>query len=142
MKTTVVNPKNVERKWYILDAEGQTLGRIATKIADVLRGKDKPTFNPAHDNGDFVIVINADKVKLTGKKMSQKMYYRHSKYAGGLKQETAAELVSRKPTMLVTKAVSGMLPKNKLREVLMDKLKVYTGSEHPHEAQKPTELKI
>lgn len=142
MKTTVVNPKNIERKWFLVDAEGKTLGRLAVAIADILRGKNKPEYNPAHNNGDYVVVINADKVKLTGKKMDQKMYYRHSKYAGGFKEETAQELMDRKPTMILTKAVSGMLPKNKLRDVFLENLKVYAGTEHPHEAQQPINLDL
>lgn len=142
MKTTVVNPKNIERKWFLVDAEGKALGRLAVAIADILRGKNKPEYNPAHNNGDYVVVINADKVMLTGKKMDQKMYYRHSKYAGGFKEETAKELMARKPEMVLTKAVSGMLPKNKLRDDFLDNLKVYAGTEHPHEAQQPINLDL
>lgn len=142
MKTTVVNPKNIERKWFLVDAEGKTLGRLAVAIADILRGKNKPEYNPSHNNGDYVVVINADKVKLTGNKMDQKMYYRHSKYAGGFKEETAAELMARKPEMILTKAVSGMLPKNKLRDDFLENLKVYAGTEHPHEAQQPINLDL
>jgi len=140
--TTFKNPKEIERNWYILDAEGKTLGRFMTKVADVLRGKNKPTFSPNHDVGDFVIIINAEKIILTGKKWDQKKYYRHSKYPGGLKEEPASKLRVRKPEIIIQKAIQGMLPKNKLRDEFLKKLKVYAGSEHPHEAQKPINLEV
>lgn len=142
MKTTFVNTKEVDRKWYIFDAEGKTLGRFATEIANILRGKSKPSFSPNHDNGDFVIVINADKFHLTGKKMDEKMYYRHSGYLGGLKEETAKEVLAKKPEKIVFEAIKGMIPRTRLRKDILAKLKVYAGSEHPHEAQKPINLEL
>ena len=142
MKTTIVNPKNIERKWYIVDAQGKTLGRLSTVIADVLRGKNKTHFSPSHDTGDHVIVINADKIVLTGKKLEQKKYYRHSQYAGGLKEINAKDLLVKKPTMVLQHAISGMLPKNKLRDVVMSKLYLYADSTHPHESQQPINLEL
>lgn len=138
MRTTyMAKPNEVERKWYVVDAEGQTLGRLASEVASLIRGKHKPQFTPHVDTGDFVIVINADKVVLTGKKWQQKKYYRHSGYLGGLKVTTAKEMLQKRPERLVELAVHGMLPKNKLGHALKTKLKVYAGSEHPHAAQKP-----
>jgi len=138
MRTTyMAKPNEVERKWYVIDAEGQTLGRLASEAAALIRGKHKPQFTPHVDTGDFVIVINADKVVLTGKKLQQKKYYRHSQYPGGLKTTTAGEMLNKKPARLIELAVRGMLPKNKLGHQLKTKLKVYAGAEHPHAAQKP-----
>lgn len=142
MKTTIKKITEVERQWYILDAKDKTLGRIATVIADKIRGKDKPIFSPHADYGDFVIVINADKVRLSGKKMSDKIYYTHSGYLGHLKEEKAENLLVRKPTRVLELAVSGMLPKNKLRAKFMEKLKLYAGESHPHEAQQPKNLEL
>jgi len=138
MRTTfMAKPNSVEAKWYVVDAAGQTLGRLASEVASIIRGKHKPQFTPHVDTGDFVIVINAEKVRLTGKKWHQKKYYRHSKYPGGLKVTTAAQMRDRTPERLVELAVHGMLPKNRLGEKLKHKLKVYAGSEHPHAAQNP-----
>ena len=140
-KTQSANKDTVERKWYVLDADGQTLGRMCTKIATVLRGKHKPSYTPHVDCGDNVIVINAEKVRLTGSKMEQKVYLTYSGYPGGQKSKTAAELMAKKPYAMVEKAVKGMLPKNKLGRAMFKKLYVYAGAEHPHAAQKPEELK-
>lgn len=138
MRTTyMAKPLEVERKWYIVDAEGQTLGRLASEVASILRGKLKPEFTPHVDAGDFVVVINADKVKLTGKKLSDKIYYTHSLYPGGLKSKTAGEMLATRPDRMFELAVKGMLPKNRLGRQIFTKLKVYAGSEHPHAAQKP-----
>lgn len=138
MRTTyMAKPGEVERKWYLVDAEGKTLGRLASEVASLLRGKHKPQFTPHVDTGDFVIVINADKVVLTGKKWQQKKYYRHSGYLGGLKVTTAQQMIQTKPERMVELAVHGMLPKNRLGNALKRKLKVYAGSEHPHAAQNP-----
>jgi large subunit ribosomal protein L13 len=144
MKTTKMLTRDIaEQKWYVVDAEGQILGRMATKIADVLRGKNKPTFTPNADIGDFVIVVNAEKVKLTGKKMTDKVYYRHSGYMGGLKSTTPEkELGGTHPERIVEWAVRGMLPKTRLGDRLFTKLKVYTGPEHPHKAQCPQALAV
>lgn len=138
MRTTyMAKPQEVERKWYIVDAEGQTLGRIASEVATILRGKHKPEFTPHVDAGDFVIVLNADKVKLSGNKLRDKIYYRHSMYPGGLKKTTAGEMLNKRPERMFELAVKGMLPKNRLGRQLFTKLKVYAGTEHPHQAQKP-----
>jgi large subunit ribosomal protein L13 len=142
MKTYIPKKDEVNQKWYIVDAKDKTLGRISTEIANKLRGKDKPVFSPHMDCGDFVIVINSQHVKLTGKKMKEKMYYRHSGYPGGLKKASAEKVNSEKPTKLIEHAVSGMLPKNKLRQVFMRKLKIYAGEEHPHAAQSPETLDL
>jgi large subunit ribosomal protein L13 len=144
MKTTKMLTRNeTDQKWYVVDAEGQILGRMATKIADVLRGKHKPTFTPNADIGDFVIVVNADKVKLTGKKMSDKVYYRHSGYMGGLKSTTPEKVLGgTHPERIVEWAVRGMLPKTRLGDRLFTKLKVYAGPEHPHKAQCPRSLAV
>ena len=141
MTTKVPKKEDIKREWYIVDAKDKVLGRIATVIADKLRGKGKPIFAPHVDCGDFVIVINSEKIKLTGKKLSDKMYYRHSGFPGHLKTEPAEKLLARKPTELLHLAVRGMLPKNKLRDKSMEKLKLYAGEVHPHEAQQPISLK-
>ncbi|OIJ17171.1 50S ribosomal protein L13 [Anaerobacillus alkalidiazotrophicus] len=138
MRTTyMAKPNQVERKWYVIDAEGQTLGRLASEVASILRGKNKPTFTPHVDTGDFVIIINAEKIHLTGKKLTDKIYYRHSNHPGGLKQRTALEMRTNRPTQMIELAVKGMLPKNTLGRKQGMKLHVYAGSEHPHQAQKP-----
>ncbi|QDX92177.1 50S ribosomal protein L13 [Brevibacterium sp. JNUCC-42] len=143
MRTTyMAKTQEVERKWYIVDAEGQTLGRIASEVASILRGKLKPEFTPHVDTGDFVIVLNADKIKLTGKKLTDKMYYRHSMHPGGLKATPAGEMLSKRPDRLFELAVKGMLPKNSLGRQMFSKLKVYAGTEHPHAAQKPEAWQI
>lgn len=135
MKTYVTKPAEVERKWYVIDAEGKVLGRIATEVADLLRGKNKPTFSPSVDTGDFVVVINADKIITTGKKEEAKKYYRHSWYPGGLKVRNLAELREKDATAPLKYAVKGMLPKNKLADQMIKRLKVYVGAEHPHSQQ-------
>jgi len=127
----------VDRKWLVVDAEGQTLGRLASEVAAILRGKHKPTFTPNVDTGDFVIVINADKIHLTGNKLDGKIYYRHTQFAGGLKTRTAGEMKEKYPTQMIELAVKGMLPKNSLGRKMFTKLNVYAGAEHPHAAQKP-----
>jgi large subunit ribosomal protein L13 len=131
-----------QRRWYVIDAQGKVLGRMASEIAKVLRGKNKPIFTPNVDAGDFVIVINARGVKLTGKKLQKKVYYRHTEYPGGIRERTAEKMLEEKPENLVLLAVKGMLPKNRLSRRLVTKLKVYAGPEHPHEAQKPQPLAI
>jgi large subunit ribosomal protein L13 len=131
-----------QRQWYVVDAQGKVLGRMASEIAKVLRGKNKPIFTPNADAGDFVIVINARGVKLTGKKLQQKVYYRHTDYPGGIRERTAEKMLEEKPEDLVRLAVKGMMPKNRLSRRLVTKLKVYAGPEHPHEAQKPQPLRI
>jgi large subunit ribosomal protein L13 len=141
MKTEVAI-KNFERQWFVVDAENLVLGRLATKVADVLRGKHKPTFTPSVDTGDFVIVLNADKIKLTGNKLSGKVYYSHSGFPGGIKATTASDMLARKPEEIIRKAVKGMLPKNKLARQMLKKLKVYASGSHPHEAQQPVELSL
>ena len=140
MKTWTAKPNELERRWYVVDAEGQNLGRLATRVADTLRGKRKPQYTPHVDTGDFVVVVNAEKVTVTGKKLEQKLYYRHSGYPGGLRVRTLAEQLERRPTEVLRKAVKGMLPKNRLASQQISKLKIYAGSEHPHEAQKPEPL--
>lgn len=143
MKTTKVAKKeDVTRDWYLVDVDSKVLGRVATEIANVLRGKNKPTFTPSVDTGDFVIVVNAEKIALTGKKMSDKIYYSHSGYVGGLKEITAGKLIDKKPEDLLKKAVKGMLPKNKLARHMLKKLKIYAGATHPHAAQTPKNLNI
>jgi large subunit ribosomal protein L13 len=141
-KTTLTPVKEIERDWYVVDAADQRLGRLATEIAQVLRGKKKPNYAPHMDTGDFVIVVNADKVTVTGKKSSQKLYHRHSGRPGGMKTETFDQLQKRIPERIVEKAVKGMLPKNALGRQLFTKLKVYAGAEHPHAAQNPAALLI
>ena len=142
MKTYVTKPAEVERSWYVVDAEGQTLGRLASKVAAVLRGKHKPIYSPSVDAGDFVIVINADKIQVTGRRMDQKMYYRHSGYPGGLREMTLKEQLERHPTRPVEIAVKGMLPKNSLGRQMIKKLKVYAGPDHPHAAQQPVPMEL
>ena len=136
----MANPDKVERKWYVVDADGQTLGRLASEIAKVLRGKNKPIYTPHIDTGDYVIVVNADKVKVTGKKLDQKIYYRHSDYVGGMKEFTLREMMDRKPERVIELAVKGMLPKGPLGRTMIKKLHVYAGPEHDHAAQKPEVL--
>ena len=142
MKTYLAPVNEIERKWYVVDAKDKILGRLATEIAHRLRGKHKPTFSPFIDNGDFIIVTNADRIQLTGKKWDDKKYYRHTGYMGGIKETTAKELLEKHPTDLITKAVKGMLPKNKIGRAQLKKLKVYAGAEHPHKAQQPAELTL
>lgn len=138
MSTTyMAKASEVERKWFVVDAAGQTLGRLASEVATILRGKHKPTFTPNVDTGDYVIVINAEKIHLTGNKLEDKIYYRHTQFSGGLKQRTAGEMVEKYPTKMIELAVKGMLPKNSLGRKMISKLNVYAGSEHPHAAQKP-----
>ena len=141
MKTYSAKPREIEQAWRLVDADGRTLGRLATEIADVLRGKHKPVYTPHVDTGDFVVVVNAEKVRVTGKKLEQKIYYRHSGYPGGLRQRTLAEQLERRPEEVIRRAVRGMLPKNKLAAAQLRKLKVYAGPEHPHAAQNPAPLK-
>ena len=138
MKTFSLKNSEVSRDWVVFDASDKVLGRFATKIADKLRGKDKPTFTPHVDGGDFVVVINADKVKVTGNKAEQKKYYKHSLYPGGLKEKSYKEVLESTPERIIENAVKGMLPKNKLGKSIIKKLKVYSGSEHPHESQNPS----
>ena len=140
MKTYMANPDKIERKWYVVDAEGQTLGRLSAEIAKVLRGKNKPVFTPHIDTGDYVVVVNAAKVKVTGKKLDQKVYYHHSDYVGGMKETTLREMLNKKPERVIELAVKGMLPKGPLGRQMIKKLHVYAGAEHAHEAQKPEVL--
>ena len=140
MNTYMPNPDKVEKKWYLVDAEGQTLGRLSSEIAKVLRGKNKPEFTPFVDVGDYVVVINADKIKVTGKKLDQKIYYRHSGYVGSLKETTLKEMLAKKPEKVIELSVKGMLPKGPLGRQMLTKLHVYAGSEQPHAAQKPEVL--
>ena len=140
MNSYMANPDKVERKWYVVDADGQTLGRLASEVAKVLRGKNKPIYTPHIDTGDYVIVVNADKVKVTGKKLDQKIYYRHSDYVGGMKEFTLREMMDRKPERVIELAVKGMLPKGPLGRAMIKKLHVYAGPEHNHAAQKPEVL--
>lgn len=140
--TFMANPQNVERKWFVVDAEGKTLGRLASKVAAILRGKHKPTFTPHCDTGDFVVIINADKIVLTGKKLTDKIYTRFSGYPGGLKEIPAKDLLARRPIRPLELAIKGMLPHNRLGADMYRKLKVYAGPEHPHAAQKPEPLDI
>lgn len=141
-KTYMAKPGEIEKNWYVIDVAGKPLGRVATQIAHILRGKHKPTFTPHVDSGDYVVVINAEKVALTGKKASQKMYYWHTGHAGGLKKKSFEQMINRKPEQVIYFAVKRMLPKNKLGRAMIKKLKVYRGSEHPHEAQQPVELNV
>ncbi len=141
MKTYSVKPTDINQKWYVIDAEDQILGRLSTTIANVLRGKNKAIYSPHMDTGDYVVVINADKIKLTGNKLEDKTYYHHTGYIGGLKSISAKELLSKYPDRLITNSVSGMLPKNKLRKQFLKKLKVVAGPDHPYQAQKPEPLK-
>lgn len=142
MSTEVAKEQDIQRDWFVVDLEDVVLGRAATEIARVLRGKHKPIYTPSVDTGDFVIVLNADKIKLTGNKLADKKYYHHTGYPGGIKEINAEKLLAKKPEMLVQAAVKGMLPKNKLGRKMFRKLKVYAGGAHPHAAQQPQELKI
>ena len=140
MQTYMANPDKIERKWYVVDADGCTLGRLASGVASVLRGKNKPQFTPHVDTGDYVIIVNADKIKVTGKKLEQKIYYNHSDYVGGMKETTLKEMMAKKPEKVLELAVKGMLPKGPLGRSMYTKLFVYAGPEHKHEAQKPEAL--
>ena len=142
MKSFMASPSTVERKWYVVDAEGKTLGRLASEVANVLRGKNKPTYTPHIDTGDYVIVVNAEKIQVTGKKLDQKIYYDHSEYVGGMKEATLREMMQKKPEFVITHAVKGMLPKGPLGRQMLKKLHVYAGPEHNHAAQKPETLDI
>ena len=140
MKSYMASPATIERKWYVVDATGYTLGRLSSEIAKVLRGKNKPTYTPHIDTGDYVIVVNADKIKVTGRKLDQKIYYNHSEYVGGMKETTLRELLAKKPEKVIEHAVKGMLPKGPLGRQMYTKLHVYAGPEHDHAAQKPEVL--
>ena len=140
MNSFMANPAKVERKWYVVDATGYTLGRLASEVAKVLRGKNKPIFTPHIDTGDYVIIVNAEKIKVTGKKLDQKIYYHHSDYVGGMKETTLREMLAKNPEKVVELAVKGMLPKGPLGREMFTKLHVYAGAEHPHTAQKPEVL--
>jgi large subunit ribosomal protein L13 len=142
MKTFVANPETRQRDWYVVDAEGKTLGRLATRIADTLRGKHKPEYTPHIDTGDFVIVVNAEKVAVTGNKLRDKRYWRHSGYPGGIRSRTLGEMLERRPEEVIRKAVRGMLPRNRLARKQLTKLKIYAGPDHPHAAQQPTEMEV
>ena len=142
MKSYMASPATIERKWYVVDAEGKTLGRLASEVANVLRGKNKPTYTPHIDTGDYVIVVNAEKIQVTGKKLDQKIYYHHSEYVGGMKEATLREMMQKKPEFVITHAVKGMLPKGPLGRQMLKKLHVYAGPEHNHAAQKPETLDI
>jgi large subunit ribosomal protein L13 len=142
MKSYMARPLEVERKWYVVDAEGQTLGRLATEIAHILRGKNKPQYTPHVDTGDFVVVVNAEKVVVTGRKAEQKVYRRHSGYPGGLKETSYEQMMERRPTEILRRAVKGMMPKNRLARQQLRKLKIYAGPEHPHAAQNPQTLEV
>lgn len=142
MKSFMASPSTMERKWYVVDAEGKTLGRLASEVANVLRGKNKPTYTPHIDTGDYVIVVNAEKIQVTGKKLDQKIYYHHSEYVGGMKEATLREMMQKKPEFVITHAVKGMLPKGPLGRQMLKKLHVYAGPEHNHAAQKPETLDI
>lgn len=142
MNTFMASPSTIERKWYVVDATGYTLGRLASEVAKILRGKNKPIFTPHIDTGDYVIIVNADKVTFTGKKLDQKIYYHHSDYVGGMKETTLKDMMAKKPEKVVELAVKGMLPKGPLGREMYKKLHVYAGAEHPHAAQKPEELKF
>lgn len=141
-KTYMPKPTDIERKWYVVDASGQTLGRLATRIAEILRGKHKPVFSPHVDGGDFVVIVNAADVALTGRKRENKVYYWHTGYPGGLRSKTAGELLDTNPERVIKLAVKGMLPNNKLGRRMLRRLKVYAGPEHPHQAQQPEELAV
>jgi large subunit ribosomal protein L13 len=142
MKTYAANPETRQRDWYVIDAEGKTLGRLATQIADALRGKRKPEYTPHCDTGDFVIVVNAEKIAVTGNKRAEKRYWRHSGYPGGIRSRTLGEMLARRPEEVIRRAVKGMLPRNRLARKQLTKLKVYAGPEHPHQAQSPSELEV
>jgi len=138
----MATPQTTQREWLLVDANGKTLGRLATQLADILRGKNKPTYTPHVDTGDYVIVVNAEKIVLTGNKLDQKMYWRHTGYPGGIKGKTAKQMLATKPDEVIRKAVKGMLPKNNLARTMLKKLKIYASAEHPHEAQQPKTLEI
>jgi len=140
MKTYQATKEELDRKWYLVNAEGKILGRLSTELAKILKGKNKPTYTPHLDTGDFVIVVNAGKVTLTGKKMKDKIYYHHTGYPGGIKEMTAEKLLAKKPTEMIRMAVKGMLPKNSLGRQMLRKLKIYAGPSHPHEAQQPISI--
>ncbi|NLK27744.1 MAG: 50S ribosomal protein L13 [Clostridiales bacterium] len=142
MKSFMASPSTIDRKWYVVDATGHTLGRLSSEIAKILRGKHKATYTPHMDTGDYVIVVNADKIKVTGKKLDQKIYYNHSDYVGGMRETTLAEMLAKKPTDVITLAVKGMLPKGPLGRSMLKKLHVFAGPEHTHAAQKPEVLEI
>ncbi|MBW3592799.1 MAG: 50S ribosomal protein L13 [Actinobacteria bacterium] len=142
MKTYSARASDIEQRWYVVDADGQTLGRLATRIADTLRGKGKPQYTPHIDSGDFVVVVNAEKIVVTGKKLDEKLYYRHSGYPGGLRSRTLREQLDRRPTEVLRAAVKGMLPRNRLARRQITKLKIYAGPEHPHAAQSPEPLPL
>ena len=142
MKTVSAKKESVTREWYVVDATGKTLGRLSTEIANRLRGKHKPEFTPHVDTGDYIVVVNAEKVKVTGNKTTDKVYHHHTGYPGGIKSITFEQLIDKAPERIIEKAVKGMMPKNKLSQSMMTKLKIYAGSEHPHSAQQPTPLKI
>ncbi len=142
MKTYATKPEDIERRWWVVDAEGKILGRLASEVAKILRGKHKPYFAPHLDTGDYVIVINAAKIRVTGKKLDDKIYYRHSGYPGGLRSTTLAEMLKKRPTRVMRLAVRGMLPHNRLGRAMMRKLKIYEGESHPHQAQNPQELEL
>jgi len=142
VKTYVTKPDEVQREWFVVDASGKTLGRLATEVARILRGKHKPTYSPMIDAGDYVIVVNAEKVRVTGRKLTQKFYYRHSGYPGGFKQISLGDMLARHPTRVIEYAVWGMLPKNALGRRMFKKLKVYAGPDHPHQAQNPKPLEL
>ena len=142
MKSYMASPATIERKWYVVDATGHTLGRLASEIASILRGKNKPTYTPHIDTGDYVIVVNADKIQVTGKKLDQKVYYNHSDYVGGMKETTLREKMAKKPEDVIYLAVKGMLPKGPLGREMITKLHVYAGADHKHQAQKPEVLEI
>ncbi len=142
MKSFMASPSTIERKWYVVDADGHTLGRHASGVAMILRGKKKPTYTPHMDTGDYVVIVNAEKIKVTGKKLSQKIYYHHSDYVGGMKETTLKDMLDKKPEYVLTHAVKGMLPKGPLGRQMLKKLHVYAGPEHQQEAQKPEVLEI
>ncbi|MGD2179451.1 MAG: 50S ribosomal protein L13 [Anaerolineae bacterium] len=141
-RTYVTKPEDIQRNWYVVDASGQTLGRLASEVARIVRGKHKPIYSPSVDVGDFVIVINADKIHVTGRKLDQKAYYRHSGYPGGLKEVSLRRMLEKHPTKVIEHAVRGMLPKSRLGRKMIRKLKVYAGSDHPHQAQQPELLDL
>ena len=142
MKTFMANPNTIERKWFVVDADGKTLGRLASELAKILRGKNKPVYTPHEDTGDYVIVVNAEKIKVTGRKLSQKIYYHHSDYVGGMKETDLKTMLQKKPEKVIELAVKGMLPKGPLGRKMIKKMFVYAGPEHPHAAQKPEALEF
>ncbi len=142
MKTYQAKKEEIDHKWYLVNAEGKVLGRLSTEVAKILKGKNKPTYTPHVDTGDFVVVVNAGKVTLTGKKLTDKIYYHHTGYPGGIKEMSAEKLLAKKPTEMIRMAVRGMLPKNSLGRQMLRKLKIYAGANHPHEAQKPIPLEL